>query len=130
MVQALAAVMGEAKLQRGCVDCRLYAEMGNSKSLCYLEQWSALQDLEFQVRSRRFGMLLAIMETAPEPPDLEVRTISEQRGLEYVRSIRLASPSITSTETGYAIGISDPEPQGGLPRRLNPQERTTTHQTR
>lgn len=91
MVQALATVMGQARLQRGYVDCQLYAETGNPRSMVYMEQWVTSQDFEVQVRSQRFGMLLAIMETAPEAPALEVRTISEQRGLDYVRSIRLAS---------------------------------------
>ncbi len=71
------------------MDCRLYAEIGNPQSLRYVEQWPTLQELESQFLSPRFGMLLAIMETAPEPPELEVRTISEQRGLEYVGAVRL-----------------------------------------
>ncbi len=83
-VQALATVMLQARLQRVCVDCRLYAEIGNPQSLRYVEQWSTLQELESQLRSQRFGMLLAIVETAAEAPELEVRTISEQRDLEYV----------------------------------------------
>ncbi len=88
-VQALATVMLQAKLERACVDCRLYSEVGNPQSLRYVEQWPTLQELESQLRSRRFGMLLAIMETAPEPPELEVRTISEHRDLEYVSAVRL-----------------------------------------
>jgi quinol monooxygenase YgiN len=84
MVQALAAVMVQARSQRECVDCRLYAESGNPRSLYYLEQWSTLQELQSQLRSPRVATLLAIMETAPEAPALEVRTISEPRGLEYV----------------------------------------------
>jgi hypothetical protein len=91
MTQALAAVMFQAKLERACVDCQLYAETGNPQSLRYVEQWSTLQDLEPQLRSQRFGMLLAIMETAPEAPSLEVRTISEQRGLDYIRAVRLGT---------------------------------------
>jgi len=94
-VQALATVMLQAKLERACVDCRLYAEIGNPQSLRYVEQWPTLQELESQLRSQRFGMLLAIMETAPEPPELEVRTISEQRDLEYVSAVRL-NPAVVA----------------------------------
>jgi hypothetical protein len=36
-------------------------------------------------------MLLAIMETAPEAPSLEVHTVSEQRGLDYIRAVRLGA---------------------------------------
>ncbi len=88
-VQALTNVLLQAKLERACVDCRLYAEIGNPRSLRYVEQWPTLQELESQLRSQRFGTLLAIMETAPGPPELEVRTISEHRDLEYVSAVRL-----------------------------------------
>ncbi len=91
MVQALAAVMFETRLERACVDCQIYAETGNPRSLRYVEQWSNLQDLEQQMRSHRFGMLLEIMETATHAPNLEIRTISDQRDLEYVRAVRLQS---------------------------------------
>lgn len=101
MVQALATLMFQTRLERACLDCQLYAETGNPQSLRYVEQWSTLRDLECQLGSDRFGMLLAIMETAAEAPDLKVRTISEQRGLEYVRTVRLGAGT-------------DGEPTGGM----------------
>ena len=107
MVQALAAVMAQAGPQRGCVNCRLYAETGSRRSLCYVEQWSTVRDLQSQLRSPGFGMLLGIMETAAEAPALEVRTITEQRGLEYVRTIRLpppADPSAADDQDASASG--------------------------
>ena len=107
MVQALAAVRAQTGSQRGCVDCRLYAETGNPRSLCYVEQWSTVRDLQSQLRSPGFGMLLGIMETAAEAPALEVRTITEQRGLEYVRTIRLpppADPSAAGDQDASASG--------------------------
>ncbi len=95
MVQALATVVFKARLERACLDCQTYAETANPQSLRYVEQWSTMQDLESQLRSERFGMLLAIMETAPEAPHLEVRTVSEQRGLDYIREVRLRSREST-----------------------------------
>lgn len=91
MLQALVEVMFRAKLERGCVDCQIYAQTGNPQLLHYVEQWSTPQEFESQLRSPRFGMLLAIMETAPEAPSLEVRTVFEQRGLDYIRAVRLGA---------------------------------------
>ncbi len=91
MIHALAEVVFQANLERGCVDCRLYAETACPQSLHYVEQWSSPQDFERQVQSHRFGMLLAPMETASQAPFLEVRTVSEQRGLDYVRAVRLST---------------------------------------
>ncbi len=103
-VQALASVMLQAKLERACVDCRLYAEIGNPQSLLYVEQWATLQELESQLRSQRFGMLLAIMETSPEPPELEVRMISEQRDLEYVSTVRLNPDGVVPVNEERQLG--------------------------
>ena len=93
MIHALAEVMFQANLERGCVDCRLYVETAYPQSLHYVEQWSSRQDFERQLQSHRFGMLLALMETASQAPYLEVRTVSEQRGLDYVRAVRLGTRS-------------------------------------
>ncbi len=95
MVNALETVMFQARLERACVDCQLYAEAGNPQSLLYVEEWSTPRDLESQLRSQRFGMLLAIMETAAQAPDLEVRTISEQCGLEYISAVRLPAGDLS-----------------------------------
>ena len=89
MLQALARVMFQAKLERCCLECQIYAETGNPHSLLYIEQWTTEQEMDRQLRSARFGTLLAIMETAPAAPRLEIQTVSEQRGLEYVESVRL-----------------------------------------
>ena len=91
MVQALAGVMFQARVEPGYVDCELYAEVGDPQSLRYVEEWATPQDMESQICSHRFGTLLAIMETAPQAPSLEVRTVSEQRGLDFIETLRLGS---------------------------------------
>ena len=117
MVQSLAKVMFQAKLEPACTDCRLYSENGKPQSLLYVERWATARDFEVQLRSERFGTLLAIMESAPQPPELEVRTVSEQRGLDYVSRIRLAPPGMASTETEHAIEFNDsPRQQRHAPR--------------
>ncbi len=91
MIHALSELMFQAKLERGCLDCRLFVEHAKRQSLHYVEQWSSLQDFEKQLRSERFSMLLALMEMSSQAPWLEIRTVSEQRGLDYVQALRLGS---------------------------------------
>jgi quinol monooxygenase YgiN len=86
--------MAQARLEPGCMDCQVYAEAANPQSLLYLEQWSTQQEMDVEIRSQRFGTLLSIMETAPAAPTLEIWTVSEQRGLEYVEAIRLGSDAV------------------------------------
>ena len=117
MVQSLAKVMFQAKLEPACTDCRLYSENGKPQSLLYVERWATARDFEVQLRSERFGTLLAIIESASQPPELEVRTVSEQRGLDYVSRIRLAPPGMAAAETEHAIEFNDsPRQQRHAPR--------------
>ena len=106
------------------MDCRLYVETENPHSLLYVEQWATEQDFESELLSRRFGTLLAIMESAPQAPELEVRTVSEQRGLEYVRSIRLATDSAGAILEPQGTGTNMPprstqRREHRLPRRAH-----------
>ncbi len=89
MIQALKQVMLEANLQRGCVHSQLYAQVNDTRSLLYTERWETRADFDHRIRSRRFGALLAIMETAREAPCLDISTVSEQRGLDYIETVRL-----------------------------------------
>ena len=91
MVKALRSIMLPARAERGFVSSRIYQEVEKPEALSYVEDWADLAQMEEQIRSRRFGRLLAVMETAPKPPVLEVRSVSECRGLDYIGTIRLGS---------------------------------------
>ncbi len=91
MVKALRSIMLPARAERGFVSSCIYQEVDQPEALCYVEEWASPAQMEDQIRSRRFGRLLAVMETAPRPPVLEIRWMSETRGLDYVGAIRLGS---------------------------------------
>lgn len=89
MVEALGQIMFQAKLQAGYLDCQLWTQTDQARTLLYVEQWATREDLERELSSDRIGMLLALMETAAQAPEFKIRTVSDQRGLEYVGAIRL-----------------------------------------
>jgi len=91
MVKALRSIMLPARAERGFVSSRIYQEVDTPEALCYVEEWASPAQMEEQIRSRRFGRLLAVMETAPKKPVLEVRSLSETRGLDYISTLRLGS---------------------------------------
>ena len=91
MVKALRSIMLPARAERGFISSQLHQEVDRPESLCYVEAWGSLEQMDQQVRSRRFGRLLALVETAIKPPVLEVRLISETRGLDYIGAIRLGA---------------------------------------
>ncbi len=80
-----------ARAERGFVSSCIYQEVDRPEALCYVEEWAGPAQMDDQIRSRRFGRLLAVMETAPKPPALELRSMSETRGLDYISTLRLGA---------------------------------------
>ena len=95
MVKALRSIMLPARAERGFVSSSICQEVDAPEALCYIEEWASPEQMEEQFRSRRFGRLLAVMETAPKPPVLEVRLLAETRGLDYISTLRLGNGTPT-----------------------------------
>jgi quinol monooxygenase YgiN len=85
-IQALRVILRPASLDRGCAGTRLSAGVENPTILFYTEDWVTPEALNHQLQSTRFARLLEIMETSTVVPTLEIRFISEVRGLEYVEA--------------------------------------------
>jgi hypothetical protein len=88
MLQALRSVMLPAEFEAGSMGCLLSAQVDEVNSLHYREDWRTREDLEREIRSTRFGRLLAVIECADGLPTLEVHFISETQGWDYIRQLR------------------------------------------
>jgi quinol monooxygenase YgiN len=89
--KALRSIIVEAQVERGYLGSRVYQEVGNPEALCLEEDWSSELALKSHIRSSCFTDLLLLMETAPDSPILEVRSISGIHGLEYIEAVRFSN---------------------------------------
>lgn len=80
--------MRSARAEKGFLASKLYLDAENDSTICYEERWANREDLEEQLRSPRFTLLLDLMESAKERPSLEFHFVSETRGLEYIATVR------------------------------------------
>ena len=87
-IRALRSIMIATRVERGFLDSRIYQEAGNPEVICLEEDWSGEPVLKSHMRSSCFTDLLMLMETATEAPVLEVRSVLEVYGLEYVEAAR------------------------------------------
>jgi quinol monooxygenase YgiN len=87
-VQALRSITIAAQVERGFIASRIFQEVGDPETICLEQDWSSEQALKSHIRSSSFTDLLMLMETAPEEPVLEVRSVREVHGLEYVEAVR------------------------------------------
>jgi quinol monooxygenase YgiN len=89
VVKALRSLMRALQSARGLLACRVYVESDNPNSICYMEKWNSAEEMDEQIRSIHYTRLLSIIEAAAEPPDIQLSWVSQVRGLEYLRSVRL-----------------------------------------
>jgi quinol monooxygenase YgiN len=92
IVDALHSLMRHTRHSAGCSDAHIAMDCDQANAFWYCEDWQDERALDEALRSERFSQLLALMETSTTPPVLELRTITETRGLDYVGAVRAQQP--------------------------------------
>jgi quinol monooxygenase YgiN len=90
-IGALRSIVIATQAERGLLGSRIYQEAGNPEMLCLEEDWSGEPMLQSYIRSACFTDLLMLMETSSEAPVLEVHSVREVHGLEYVEAVRFGT---------------------------------------
>lgn len=93
-IGALLAFWDSTRVRPGCLGGGVFREVGASDTALYIERWQDVGRLEAHLRSRGYGRLLAIMETAAAPPVLRFDLVAETRGLEWVGQLRIGAAGV------------------------------------
>jgi quinol monooxygenase YgiN len=97
IVQTLRSLMLRVQAAAGFRSGRLMQDIERPNELCYIEEWDGSKELDQQIRSTHYTRLLALMETAAEPPEMRLCWVTDVRGLEYLAMVRLADGSTNFT---------------------------------
>jgi len=113
MATGIRRLIESSRLDSGCVDCRLYADVANPAALTLVDKWASRSDLERRLRSVAYGQLLQLLESSSEPPEFAFHTIAETTGLKTVREARIpVNPSAQrlnySRDRNVAGSLTDP----------------------
>jgi quinol monooxygenase YgiN len=92
VLDILRSVIGTTRLKSGCMDCAAYTDQGEVLAILYFEQWESRETLDRHIQSELYFRVLSAMELANEAPEIYFHEVSDTRGLEYVESLRTASP--------------------------------------
>ena len=88
-----------AQAAPGFVACHLYLDADRPNGLYYVERWGTTEDLDRRIRSSEYTRLLALMESAAEPPELTLSWVTNEKGLDYLEAVRLGSRSNNARES-------------------------------
>jgi quinol monooxygenase YgiN len=86
LLETLRVLMATTRFEPGCQECT--ASMDADFTVRYAEIWATEADLRRRVRSSAFTSLLALMECASAPPDVEFDFVATRRRLDFVAEVR------------------------------------------
>jgi quinol monooxygenase YgiN len=89
LVRSICTLIESSRLDSGCLDCRLYADVADPNALTLLEEWATAADMDRRLRSIAYGQLLQLMELSRQPPETVFHNITETTGIETIQQIRL-----------------------------------------
>jgi len=97
----LRSLVGPVRAETGCNATRLLRDTEDGCELTWVEEWRSVEDFERHLRETAFRRILAVIELAAAPPEVEIDDVTSRRGFELVEEIlgsTLAEP--TEYETG------------------------------
>lgn len=89
VLDALRFLIVSTRLESGCLGCSVWSDPDST--VRYVEEWASEADIRRRVRSDTFTSLLAVMESAQEPPQVQFDFVTTTRGLDYVAEVRAES---------------------------------------
>ena len=88
LVEALRTLMRAVERDGSCSNVYTAVDVEHGETVWYCEEWSDAAAFERHARSDSFARLLALVEVAAAPPQLECRVVTEVRGLDYLETVR------------------------------------------
>ena len=86
LLEAFRFLMVGTRLESGCLGCWAWTDPDGT--VHYVEEWATDEDMRRRVHSSRFTSLLAVLESAHEPPRVQFDFVTATRGLDYVAEVR------------------------------------------
>ena len=88
VVHALRLLASPTRVEPGCLECRVWTEDSEERTVRYVEEWATEDAMRQRVRSERFTRLLEVLESARVLPTVQFDFVNETRGLDYIAEVR------------------------------------------
>lgn len=88
VLRTLRSLRGPTEAYPGCGTCRAYQDAEDENALLLLQEWSTNVSLARYLRSDVYRTILAVMESASEPPELRFDAVVATAGVELLKVVR------------------------------------------
>jgi len=88
-IEILGSMIEETQFEPGCVSCRLYRGVEDTRVIMFEELWTSDQDVQRHLQSDKYHRILLVIEMAEEPPEIRFDTIAHSTGVESIEKARI-----------------------------------------
>ncbi len=83
----------------GCIRCEVWKSIADDRHFRFLTEWQSASDLDRYLKSGRFREVLIAAELSDEELVIEIHSISETRGFEYVMELLDSKDDVAKPRT-------------------------------
>ena len=95
------------RTKTGCLGATVYLKKFEEEVILYLENWESREDFERHVRSSQYDRILAALDLARDPPEINFFDNTGLGGMEVIEAIRIRGTSPPSLMTGGGWGVGE-----------------------
>ena len=88
VTQTLLSMIDPTGKEAGCVSYAVFCDIEDKNRFSLLEEWETREDLDYHIRSHRFGVLLGSKTLLRAPPKIQINTVSQSEGMEAIDAVR------------------------------------------
>jgi quinol monooxygenase YgiN len=86
--QTLLSMIEPTGKEAGCLSYAVFCDIEDKNRFILLEEWETREDLDYHIRSHRFGVLLGAKPLLCEPLKIQINTVSLSEGIEAIDAAR------------------------------------------
>ena len=83
----LRSLVGPVRSEPGCSATRVLGGAEGGGEFTWLSEWRTIDDFERHLRTPTFRQIVAVIELAAGPPDVEIDEVNSRRGFEFIEEI-------------------------------------------
>jgi quinol monooxygenase YgiN len=80
------------RIKTGCLESSVFVKKFEEEVILYLESWQSREDFERHVRSSQYDRILAALDLARDPPEIDFFDNTGLGGMEVIEAIRTQVP--------------------------------------
>ncbi|MDP2645509.1 MAG: putative quinol monooxygenase [Desulfobacterales bacterium] len=88
VMQTLVSMIEPTGKEAGCMSYAVFCDLEDKGLFSLLEEWETREDLDYHLKSQRFGALLGTKALLCEPPKIQIHTVSRSEGMEAILAAR------------------------------------------